>query len=113
MKNFILAVTLTLFSVFATGQPLAGIKTIPGDYTTLQNAFRALNSNGVGTGGVVFNVAPGHTETLAHPDSGRLSATGTSADPILFRRTPGIPGQNPKVISSLITATSSTNGVIS
>jgi trimeric autotransporter adhesin len=51
---------------FGTGQAqLTGIKTIPGDYATVALAVADLNTQGVGTGGVTFNVAAGHTETNA------------------------------------------------
>lgn len=33
---------------------LTGTKNIPGDYATLQAAITALNTSGVGAGGVIF-----------------------------------------------------------
>ena len=44
---------------------LSGPKNIPGDYATIEAAISALNSQGVASGGVTFNVAAGHTETFS------------------------------------------------
>ena len=38
---------------------LSGPKSIPGDYATIAAAITALNTSGVGSGGVTFNVAAG------------------------------------------------------
>lgn len=92
--QFLTAVSALLFLIFQSalsyGQ-LSGVKTIPGDYLTVQAAVVDLNSQGVGLGGVTFNVAAGHIETL----SGRiiLTATGTVTDPIIFQKS-GV-GANP------------------
>ena len=81
-------------SQFAFGQ-LTGIKTIPGSYATISAAVTALNTSGVGAGGVTFNVAAGYTETLtARLD---LTATGTSTNPIIFQKSGA--GANPLVTS--------------
>ncbi len=81
---------MTLLSTLSFGQ-LTGVKTIPGDYATVQAAVVDLNAQGVGAGGVIFNVAAGHTETL----TGRIvmTATGTLANPITFQKS-GV-GANP------------------
>jgi hypothetical protein len=42
---------------------LTGTKNIPGDYATLQAAITALNTSGVGAGGVIFNVVAGNPQT--------------------------------------------------
>ncbi len=60
-KTLILTLLLSLVAV-AFSQPLTGTKTIGGtspNYATFALAIAALNTNGVGTGGVVFNVRPG------------------------------------------------------
>ena len=57
MKKLFLT-SLILFLVgFGNAQPLAGTKSIPGNYATIQLAIADLNTHGVGSGGVVFNVA--------------------------------------------------------
>ncbi|MBI5646772.1 MAG: right-handed parallel beta-helix repeat-containing protein [Ignavibacteriae bacterium] len=78
---------------------LSGTKTIdPGgsgvnNYTTFSAAINDLNTNGVGAGGVTFNVAPGITFTETLP---ALTATGTSANPIVFQK--GASGSNPIIV---------------
>lgn len=77
--------SILTFSSWA--QPLTGTKTVCAtgcDYQTIQSAVGALNTNGVGTGGVTINVSAGHTELLT---SGIvLTATGTTSGPIIFQR---------------------------
>jgi hypothetical protein len=78
------AITTTTYSLFNLfSQPLSGIKTIgtTGDYISFQEAITALTSNGVGTGGVIFNVQPGiYQERISIP-----ALTGTSAaNQVLF-----------------------------
>ncbi|MEI2825871.1 MAG: hypothetical protein V9F04_05295 [Dermatophilaceae bacterium] len=58
-------------------------------------AVADLNGQGVGAGGVTFNVAAGHTETLAGKIT--MTATGTLADPIVFQKSGA--GANPKLTS--------------
>ncbi len=76
--------------------PLVGTKTIGsgGDYPNFGSAIANLNANGLGAGGVIFNVAAGSTfgETpLA------IAATGTAGNPIIFQRSGS--GANPKITS--------------
>jgi hypothetical protein len=73
---------------------LTGTKTIPGDYATIAAAVTALNTSGVGAGGVTFNVASAHTEMITEPIL--LTATGTSGNPIVFQKS-GV-GANPVLI---------------
>ncbi|QQS34722.1 MAG: T9SS type A sorting domain-containing protein [Ignavibacteriales bacterium] len=84
-----LLIAVTVFSSNLFGQPY----NIPGDYATIQAAITFLNSNPVPSGGITFNVAAGHTETIS--DSLILTATGTSSDPIVFQKNGG--GLNPKI----------------
>jgi hypothetical protein len=97
--KYLIRVSIVFFLLFlvletADSQPLTGTKTIPGDYATIKAAITALNSLGVGSGGVTFNVSAGYTETLAS-DSLYLFATGTSANPIVFQKSGT--GSNPCV----------------
>ena len=91
MRNS-LTILFFLVSVSGFGQ-LAGTKTIPGDYPTLAAAVTALNTSGVGTGGVTFNIAAGYTETSDIP---AITATGTASDSIVFQKS-GL-GNDPKFI---------------
>ncbi len=98
MRNAIVRLFLFILCfltpTFSFGQ-LTGIKTIPGDYATIALAVADLNVQGVGTGGVTFNVTAGHSEIL----SGKITmtATGTAANPIVFQKS-GI-GSNPVLIA--------------
>ena len=80
-KSFIIALMLLVNII--QGQPLSGIKTIPGDYGSIQSAISALNTNGVSAGGVTFNIAAGYSETFGSPTAGLIyyfetpTATGT------------------------------------
>lgn len=75
---------------------LTGIKTIPGDYSTIANAIADLNSQGVGTGGVVFIISTGYTESFSSPTAGYITTnTGSITDPIVFQKSGS--GPNPKI----------------
>jgi len=73
--------------------PLAGVITIPGGYPTIAAAVYALNTRGVGSGGVTFNVAAGYTENITNAIP--LMATGTAANPVVFQKSGN--GANPIV----------------
>jgi hypothetical protein len=81
------------FAPAAAGGPLTGTKTVPGDYPSLAAAITAVDTQGVGAGGVTFNVAAGYTETLTAPLS--LTATGTASNPIVFQKSGS--GANPLI----------------
>ncbi len=90
------AFALLLMSVTAISQAqLTGVKTIPGDYLSLTAAVADVNIQGLGAGGVTFNVAAGYTELL----TGKivLTATGTVANPIVFQKSGS--GANPILTS--------------
>lgn len=82
--TFVLLFILTLGWSTLSGQ-ISGIKSIPGDYPTIAAAIGALNAAGVGSGGVTFNVAAGHTEVFPY-NGGSILALGTAADPIVFQK---------------------------
>jgi hypothetical protein len=72
-----------------------GTKYIPGDYASIASAVNALNISGVGTGGVTFNIAANYTETISAVIS--LTATGTSANTVVFQKDPSTSGSNPLI----------------
>lgn len=82
-----------LFKVQISFGQLSGTKNIPGDYATIAIAVSTLNSQGVGAGGVIFNVAAGHIEISDIPV---INATGTAAATITFQKAG--PGSNPKIM---------------
>ncbi|MCB0724344.1 MAG: T9SS type A sorting domain-containing protein [Ignavibacteriae bacterium] len=98
-------VTTTVFSLVlllimmygnASAQ-LTGTKTIPGTYASIKLAVDDLNANGVGTGGVTFNITPGYTETI--PMGGLIidiaANLPTSGNPVVFQRNGA--GTNPVI----------------
>ena len=87
------AVIIGLISKNAYAQPLTGIKTIPGDYNSIFLAISDLNTQGVGTGGVTFNIAAGYTETTY--DTLVINATGSPGSEIIFQKNGT--GANPKI----------------
>lgn len=89
----------------ANAQALTGVKTIPGNYATIQAAVADLNINGVGTGGVIFNIAAGYTEVLTAPIV--VSATGTVTNQIVFQKN-GV-GANPLITSFVGSQLASSN----
>ncbi|MFZ4520578.1 MAG: hypothetical protein ACOYNC_02665 [Bacteroidales bacterium] len=88
MRNFLLMI-IALSITGATFGQLTGAKSIPGDYATIALAIADLNAQGVGAGGVYFNVAAGHTETITAPLS--ITATGTVADKSFSRNSAWAP----------------------
>lgn len=69
-------------SLMSFGQ-LTGTKNIPGDYPTISNAIQDLNGQGVGEGGVTFNIAAGYTETFLFSAAGNITTqTGSASNPI-------------------------------
>src|SRR5258706_1174775 len=96
-RNYPLTLTVIalFFSVTNVLGQLTGNKHIPGDYTTITTAITALNASGVGTGGVIFNVAANYTETITTTLA--VTATGTSVNPITFQKDPATSGANPLI----------------
>ena len=90
-----------LISLLSFGQ-LTGIKNIPGDYSSVAAAISALNTLGVGSGGVTFNVTAGYTESFPALTSGLITATGTSSNPIVFKKNGA--GLNPVITAAVGTS---------
>ncbi|MEI6749997.1 MAG: T9SS type A sorting domain-containing protein [Bacteroidota bacterium] len=94
MKN-LLFLFLALFLTGVAHAQLTGIKTIKatgGTYATFTLAINALNTSGVGAGGVTFNVDAGFVSIENCPI---ITATGTLANPIVFQRSGN--GANPLI----------------
>jgi trimeric autotransporter adhesin len=109
MKRSLIISFFLAMSLLVSGQQLSGIKNIPGDYATIQLAIADLNLKGVGTGGVIFNVAAGHTESFSSPTAGTITATGTASDTIVFRKSGT--GANPLITAGVGTS-ATTDGII-
>jgi hypothetical protein len=99
--RFSLTFLLVLALSSTTLGQLTGTKTIPGNYATIALAVADLNTQGVGPGGVTFDVAAGYTETLSGPIT--LTATGTAANPIVFQKNGS--GANPLITAYVGTQT--------
>jgi len=110
MKTRLLLFMLIIF-IHPLFAQLTGTKSIPGDYASIQQAISALNTVGVGDGGVTFEIAPGHAETLAGPTSGLITATGTYDRPIVFRKASGS-GNNPLITAFTPGISTSVDGMI-
>jgi len=81
--NSIGLIAIFFFSFSANAVPLTGTKTIGGtspDYATFADAVTDLNTNGVGTGGITFNLRSG-----SYAGNVTITATGTLASPIVFQ----------------------------
>ncbi len=83
--------------------PLTGNFTVSpsGNYTSIATAVSDLNTNGVGSGGVVFEVGAGSVFTGLVPV---ITATGTAGNPITFRKSGS--GANPRIIAGAGAGTS-------
>jgi hypothetical protein len=90
-----------LFS-FSTNAQLTGIQTVGTGktYTTLSAAINALNTSGVGAGGVIFDIDPGFTEVVSVGGGYVINTTtSTAANRILFRKAAGA-GANPLITAA-------------
>jgi hypothetical protein len=105
MRKFYFLLTAIVCGLVSNAQ-LSGPKTIPGDYATITAAVTALNTSGVGPGGVTFNVNAGHTETA--PAGGIVMGSATLnassvANPIVFQKSGA--GANPLITAFTGTST--------
>ena len=90
MKNAY-ALLLVLIVTFSAQAQLTGTKNIPGDYTDLTTAIADLNTQGVGTGGVTFNLVAANPQTA--PAGGYviggtgsvLLSTSSTSNPVIFQ----------------------------
>ena len=103
LGRWLAVAVLALLAAPVAQAQLSGSKTIPGDYPTVAAAITALNTQGVGTGGVTFNIAAGYAETLGSPTAGAITATGTAAAPIVFQKSGS--GANPLISAGVGTGT--------
>jgi plastocyanin len=88
----------TMSGSFEAIEGLFGIKTIPGDYPTIAAAISDLNVQGVGTGGVTFNVAAGHTETAANLVIAVAIRQPTASNTVVFQKSGS--GANPLITAA-------------
>ncbi|MCX6305640.1 MAG: T9SS type A sorting domain-containing protein [Bacteroidetes bacterium] len=106
---------LVVFALFLTGTvsfaQLTGSYSIPGSYASVAAAIADLNTQGVGLGGVTFNIAGGYAETFLSATSGTISTTtGSAANPIVFQKSGA--GANPVLTAFQLPAASTTGAII-
>jgi hypothetical protein len=100
MKKTLFTLIAVLMVATSSFAQLTGVKTVPGDYATFAAAITALNTSGVGTGGVIFNVAAGYTENFASPTAGHITTlTGSASSPIIFQKSGS--GNNPLITGGI------------
>ncbi len=100
MKKLFTLFLFLLFSGFGfnINAQLTGIKTIPGDYPSLAAAITALNSNGVGSGGVTFNIAAGYSEMASNLVIAITANPPNAANPVVFQKSGA--GVNPLITAA-------------
>jgi hypothetical protein len=114
-----IAAVYALESSYLTGNQatsastLFGIRTVGGagtpDYASISSAIADLNNNGVGLGGVTFNIAAGYTETFSTASAGYITATnGSASRPITFQKSGE--GANPVITAPV--GTGATDAII-
>jgi hypothetical protein len=94
MRKYLLLLSL-LFCMQISFAQLSGTITVGTGktYATIALAITDLNAQGVGAGGVTFNVDAGHTESTT--SDLLITATGTAGNEIIFQKSGG--GANPKI----------------
>ncbi len=106
--SILAVIAMIAISAQTSFSQLSGTKTIPGDYATIQAAITALNANGVGGGGVTFNVTAGHTETI--PTGGFVINIATNqpnaSNQVIFQKS----GAGIVTIQSLVAGSGSVTG---
>ncbi|MBK6505426.1 MAG: hypothetical protein IPG02_07100 [Ignavibacteria bacterium] len=95
---FVFFLMFSLSTTSITNAALTGTKTIPGNYPTIADAIADLNFQGVGTGGVVFNVAAGHSESAANLVISITTSPTTSSNTVVFQKS-GV-GANPLITAA-------------
>jgi trimeric autotransporter adhesin len=110
MKNLYSFLFFCIIILSVSAQPLTGTKTIKttaGDYSSIASAITDLNTKGVGTGGVTFNIDAGFTETAVNLTI--TTNTGSASNPIIFQKAGS--GSNPLITAGTGTSTT-TDGII-
>ena len=88
MKKLFSLFLVLFFFVFAGNTlraQLTGTKNIPGDYADLTAAISDLNIQGVGAGGVTFNVLAGNPQSAPAGGYSITTLTGTSGNQIIIQ----------------------------
>jgi hypothetical protein len=115
MKIFTFVFAFLMFSGMysISNAQLMGSKTIPGDYPTIADAIAALNGQGVGTGGVTFNVISGHTEVSSNLVISIVNDPPSSSNPVVFQASfPNASGASNPLITAAPGSSATLDGII-
>ena len=85
MKFSILLFLAIAIHNFSYADGLTGTRTIPGDYSSLSAAIIDLNTQGVGSGGVVISLLAGNPETAPAGGYSITTLSGSSSNPIVIQ----------------------------
>ncbi|MEI2748137.1 MAG: GEVED domain-containing protein [Ferruginibacter sp.] len=89
IKSLLIMISAIFISSSSFAQ-LTGTKNIPGDYATLADAITDLNTQGVGGGGVTFNLVAGNPQTapaggyIIGGTGSAVLTTSSAANPVVF-----------------------------
>lgn len=95
--TFFLVILFAGLNQYSNAQ-LVGNLSIPGNYPTIAAAITDLNSQGVGTGGVIFSVAAGHTEIASNLLISIVANHPSASNPVVFQKSGG--GANPLITAA-------------
>ncbi len=96
--SILLCLSITFLTSMISSAQLTGSKSIPGDYSSIMSAIADLNSQGVGTGGVVFNIAAGHIDTASNITISVVNNPPTAGNPVVFQKSGS--GDNPLILAA-------------
>ncbi len=103
---------LILFLWSSASAQIVGVKTIPGDFTSIKKAVDSLNLLGTAAPGVTFNIASGYVENISGLQNNQIilnTNTGSANSPIVFQKAPGAQ-QHPRINLSGASASNLTDG---
>lgn len=83
---------------FSVHAQLSGTLSIPGSFNTIADAIDSLNQVGVGSGGVIFNVAAGYNETSSNLTISINNNPPTALNQVVFQKSGA--GANPLITAA-------------
>lgn len=108
MRKFWYLFSISLSISFIAKSQLTGTRNIPGDYPDLASAINALNTQGVGPGGVTLNLVSGNPQTapaggyiIGNTGSLVLTTTGSTQQVIIQGNNNVITAFSPQATSAL------------
>ncbi len=112
MKTYIVGLACLFY--IKTNAQVSGIKTIGTDYPTLASAINVLNTQGVGSGGLILNIPAGYMETAPNGGfvlgSSTLNASLSVSSQLIIQKSAGSSGANP-ILTAFRGTNSNTDGI--